>query len=111
MHFLLPFFFLVQAWPKGEGATDDPAMPFMEYLDSHHLVRLKWGFDDQTGTITFTLIINTTGWVGFGLSPNGGMQGSDIVIGGFGPSGSYFTVSNYLIKALCRMCTAYPDNI
>ncbi|KAF7664007.1 hypothetical protein LDENG_00192190 [Lucifuga dentata] len=90
MHFLLALFFLVLAWRNGEGASDDPAIPFMEYLDSDHLVCLKWGFSDLNGTITFTLIINTTGWVGFGLSPNGGMRGSDIVIGGLGPHGSYF---------------------
>ncbi|XP_034555770.1 DBH-like monooxygenase protein 2 homolog [Notolabrus celidotus] len=62
----------------------------MEYLDQNDLVCLKWGFDNLQGEITFKLVINTTGWVGFGFSPNGGMAGSDIVMGGLGPSGSYF---------------------
>ncbi|XP_039980893.1 DBH-like monooxygenase protein 2 homolog isoform X2 [Xiphias gladius] len=66
-------------------------MPFTVYLDQDHLVCLKWRFDHLQGNIAFKLIVNTTGWVGFGLSPNGGMKGSDIVIGGLGPSGSYFT--------------------
>uniref|UniRef100_A0A3B5BBC6 Monooxygenase DBH like 1 n=1 Tax=Stegastes partitus TaxID=144197 RepID=A0A3B5BBC6_9TELE len=69
----------------------DPTMPFMEYLDQDRLVCLKWGFDNLQGNITFQLVVNSTGWVGFGLSPNGGMKGSDIVIGGLGPDGSYFT--------------------
>ncbi|KAM6915130.1 DBH-like monooxygenase protein 2 homolog [Xenentodon cancila] len=66
-------------------------MPFMEYLDPDRLVCLKWGFDNLEGNITFQLTVNSTGWVGFGFSPNGDMDGSDIVMGGLGPRGSYFT--------------------
>lgn len=75
----------------------DVTMPFMEYLDQEQLVCLKWGFDNPAGDITFQLAVNTTGWVGFGLSPNGDMKGSDIVIGGVGSSGSYFSVSYEII--------------
>ncbi|XP_028253404.1 DBH-like monooxygenase protein 2 homolog [Parambassis ranga] len=89
MHALLLFLYLLLAWTEGAKAMD-PTMPFMVFLDQDHLVCLKWGFDDQYGTITFQLTVNTTGWVGFGLSPNGGMKGADIVIGGLGPSGEYF---------------------
>lgn len=96
MHSLLPFLSLFLTWTKGNGALD-PAMPFMVYLDPDNLVPLKWGFDNLQGIITFKLAINTTGWVGIGFSPNGGMKGSDIVIGGFGPSGSYFAVRHYHI--------------
>uniref|UniRef100_A0A673CC00 Monooxygenase, DBH-like 1, like n=1 Tax=Sphaeramia orbicularis TaxID=375764 RepID=A0A673CC00_9TELE len=84
---LFLYFFL---WTKGAGASD-PTMPFMEYLDQKHLVCLKWNFDDLKGTITFKLVVNTTGWISFGFSPNGGMAGSDIVVGGVGPDGKYFT--------------------
>ncbi|KAI3363745.1 hypothetical protein L3Q82_001359 [Scortum barcoo] len=87
MRFLLPFLCLF--WTKGAGAPD-PDLPFMEYLDQNKLVCLKWGFDNLQGNITFKLVVNTTGWVGFGLSPNEDMVGSDIVMGGLGPSGSYF---------------------
>lgn len=93
---LLPFLYLSLVWTKAAGATD-PALPFMEYLDSNKLVCLKWGFESLQGIITFKLVVNTTGWVGFGLSPNGGMKGSDIVIGGLGTNGSYFSVSCYLM--------------
>ena len=92
MSALLLFFSLLLAWTKGTRATDH-TLPFMEYLDPDHVVCLKWGFDNLQGNITFQLAVNSTGWVSFGLSPNGGMKGSDIVMGGLGPSGSYFTVS------------------
>ncbi|XP_060907402.1 DBH-like monooxygenase protein 2 homolog [Labrus mixtus] len=89
MRSLQPFLYLVIFWTVGAEASD-PNLPFMEYLDQNELVCLKWGFDSLQGDITFKLVVNTTGWVGFGLSPNGGMQGADIVMGGLGPSGSYF---------------------
>lgn len=94
MHSLLPFLYLFSAWTKGAWAAD-PTMPFMEYLDEKHMVCLMWGFDNLKGNITFKLEVNTTGWVGFGFSPNGGMKGADMVMGGVGPDGSYFTVSHY----------------
>ncbi|XP_063351424.1 DBH-like monooxygenase protein 2 homolog [Pelmatolapia mariae] len=87
---LLPFFSLLLISATGSWAMD-VTMPFMEYLDQEQLVCLKWGFDNPAGDITFQLAVNTTGWVGFGLSPKGGMKGSDIVIGGVGSSQSYFS--------------------
>ncbi|XP_024146154.1 DBH-like monooxygenase protein 2 homolog [Oryzias melastigma] len=77
------------AWTGGTSAADD-GMPFMEYLDPNHLVCLKWGFDNAQGEITFELAVNSTGWIGFGLSRSGEMYGADIVIGGVGPNGNYF---------------------
>ncbi|XP_026113970.1 DBH-like monooxygenase protein 2 homolog [Carassius auratus] len=72
-------------------AQEDPLLPFSEHLDPEHKVRLKWGFDEIQGTILFELTVDTSGWVGFGFSPKGGMTGADIVIGGVGPGGRYFT--------------------
>lgn len=90
MRFLLPL--LATLLSPGAWASSHPGLPFMEYLDLEHLVCLKWGFDDLQENITFQLVVNTTGWVGFGFSPNGGMQGSDLVIGGLDSNGTYFTV-------------------
>uniref|UniRef100_A0A671NE33 DBH-like monooxygenase protein 2 homolog n=1 Tax=Sinocyclocheilus anshuiensis TaxID=1608454 RepID=A0A671NE33_9TELE len=72
-------------------AQEDPLLPFSEHLDLEHKVQLKWGFNEIQGTILFELTVNTSGWVGFGFSPKGGMTGADIVIGGVGPEGRYFT--------------------
>ena len=41
--------------------------------------QLFWKYNDTT--ITFEVHAQTKGWVGFGLSSNGGMANSDIVIG------------------------------
>uniref|UniRef100_A0A674APS7 Monooxygenase, DBH-like 1, like n=1 Tax=Salmo trutta TaxID=8032 RepID=A0A674APS7_SALTR len=84
------FFSLLLAWTPGTGAQQDTLMPFMAQLDPENNVNLKWGFSDVQDTITFQLTVKTTGWVGFGLSPNGGMAGADIVIGGVGQDGNYF---------------------
>lgn len=75
-------------------------MPFMAHLDPKNNVNLKWGFSDVQVTITFQLTVKTTGWVGFGLSPNGGMAGADIVIGGVGRDGNYFKVFKSIITAI-----------
>ncbi len=42
---------------------------------------LHWRFNFEAGTIAFAVNVSTTGWVGFGLSPNGQMPGSDVIIG------------------------------
>ena len=42
---------------------------------------LYWNFDLEQQTIAFAVNVSTTGWVGFGLSPNGQMPQSDVVIG------------------------------
>ncbi|XP_062324362.1 DBH-like monooxygenase protein 1 homolog [Osmerus eperlanus] len=49
-------------------------------LDPHGKYHLKWSFNRET--ISFEVEVETTGYVGFGLSPNGAMASSDIVIGG-----------------------------
>uniref|UniRef100_A0A3Q2Z9X5 DOMON domain-containing protein n=1 Tax=Hippocampus comes TaxID=109280 RepID=A0A3Q2Z9X5_HIPCM len=85
---------LIHTFHKDAAQASDPSLPFMDYLDTDHLVCIKWGFDDQQGNITFKFIVNTTGWIGFGLSPNGDMIGADLVMGGVGPDGNYFKVSH-----------------
>ena len=87
---------VLTAGPAGGGAAAAAAaldLPFMEYLDAERQVLLQWGFDEGVGNISFTLSINTSGWIGFGLSPNGNMIGADMVVGGVGTGGIYFTVS------------------
>lgn len=57
---------------------------------------LHWQFDLKAETIAFAVNVSTTGWVGFGLSPNGGMVNSDIVIGWVKDDQVYFSVSENL---------------
>ncbi|XP_051952101.1 DBH-like monooxygenase protein 2 homolog [Xyrauchen texanus] len=91
MGILFPVLPMVLLLVQLSWAQEDPLLPFSEHLDPSHKVRLKWGFDEIQGTISFEFSINTSGWIGFGFSPKGGMTGADIVIGGVGPKGIYFT--------------------
>lgn len=47
---------------------------------------LQWGVNN--GTLDIKVVVATTGWVAFGFSPNGGMAGSDIVMGWINADGS-----------------------
>ena len=54
---------------------------------------LYWNFNHTTQNISFAVRVKTTGWIGFGLSPNGQMPGSDVVIGWVDESNYYFHVT------------------
>ena len=42
---------------------------------------LYWKVDLEEEMIELAVNVSTTGWIGFGLSPNGQMLGSDVLIG------------------------------
>ena len=54
---------------------------------------LYWNFTRSTESIYFAVNVSTTGWVGFGLSPNGQMPGSDVVMGWVSNGQGFFWVS------------------
>ena len=56
-------------------------------LDDEGKYILYWNFDLEQETITFAVRVRTTGWIGFGLSPNGQMPLSDVIIGWVDGSG------------------------
>ncbi|XP_033099416.1 DBH-like monooxygenase protein 1 homolog [Anneissia japonica] len=58
------------------GQTD---LKHETFLDSEENVQLLWRVEDET--IVFEVRAKTTGYVGIGLSSNGGMKGADIMIG------------------------------
>ena len=66
-------------------AHDFSSYPFKATLNPAQngagLYELYWNFDNAEETISFAVRVQTTGWVGFGLSPNGQMPNSDVVIG------------------------------
>ena len=55
--------------------------------DNYHFF---WSFDIATERIDFAVRVGTTGWVGFGVSPNGQMPRSDVVIGWVDSNGQAF---------------------
>ena len=63
-------------------------------MDASENYHVKWDFDETREYIIFTVRVRTLGWVGFGLSNNGGMIGSDMVIGWVKDGQAYLTVSN-----------------
>ena len=70
--------------------------PFQKVLldEQGQFYELYWNYSVAAGTIHFAVNVSTTGWVGFGVSPNGQMPGSDVVIGWVATGGkSYFHVS------------------
>ena len=56
---------------------------------------LYWSFDAETRNISFAVRVRTMGWVGFGLSPNGQMPNSDVVIGWVDSSGRAYLQVNF----------------
>ena len=81
------------------GTPLDEKYRFRQMLDSDGMYWLHWSFDIEENTISFAVNVSTTGWVGFGLSPNGQMPGSDVVIGWVDDRGTtYFHVSTIIYK-------------
>ncbi|KAJ8410221.1 hypothetical protein AAFF_G00202020 [Aldrovandia affinis] len=84
--------FILLVCPLWSSVWSDRFLPFTEHLGHDGNVTLRWGFDRPQNEITFELTIKTRGWLGLGFSPNGGMAGADIIIGGVAPNGStYFS--------------------
>ncbi|EDV25401.1 uncharacterized protein TRIADDRAFT_55460 [Trichoplax adhaerens] len=67
-------------------------------MDEDLNYKLDWTFDRFQKTMTFTVRVKTTGWVGFGISPyTGKMPGSDVVIGWVDSSGKAYLQDRYAI--------------
>ena len=67
----------------GAAVNLEAKYPFSAVLldNENGYYALYWNFTRSTETIYFAVNVRTTGWVGFGLSPDGQMTGSDVVIG------------------------------
>ena len=62
-------------------AIDSTVWSHQLWLDPYEKYSIKWSVDSEKQSITFLCEVQTRGWIGFGLSPNGGMKGSDLIIG------------------------------
>jgi len=66
-------------------------------FNENYTVEWQANFDEKT--IVFNITAKTSGFVGFGLSRSGGMEGADIVIGGVLDNGtSYFDVNLFAFR-------------
>ncbi len=61
--------------------------------DDGEFYELHWNFTKTEEFIYFAVNVSTIGWVGFGLSPNGMMPNSDVVIGWVDGEQTFFHVS------------------
>ena len=49
-----------------------------------------YSYDEDLSILRIAVLVQTTGWIGLGISPNGQMPGSDVVIGWVDRSGTAF---------------------
>jgi predicted ATPase len=79
------------------GAFGQLSWEITESLDTAGKYNFTRWVDMEAKRIEFEVSVETTGFVGFGLSYTGNMVGADVVIGGVDADGnSYFTV-RYII--------------
>ncbi len=62
-----------------------------EYLDGESKFMLSWKINEDENTIYFEISAGTLGYVGFGISPSGGMTGADILIAGVKENGEEYS--------------------
>ena len=49
-----------------------------------------YSYDADMSILRIAVLVQTTGWIGLGVSPNGQMPGSDVVMGWVNNSGQVF---------------------
>ncbi|CAL8109979.1 unnamed protein product [Orchesella dallaii] len=76
---------------KGSQIQQDSIRSGEEYLDLEQNYLLKWNVSLTEKRIYFEVTARTTGYIGFGISPNGGMAGADIFIAGAYQNGSQYS--------------------
>ena len=96
---LLPAFAVVLLLSSRPCSSEhDLAAEYAFTATLHESYELFWSYDLDAETISFAVRVRTEGWIGFGISPNGQMPGSDVVIGWVDAEGQvFFHVSDYKV--------------
>ena len=63
---------------------------FSVQMDSDGRYTMFYDYVAERSTLRFAVLVQTTGWIGLGISPNGQMPASDVVIGWVDQSGTPF---------------------
>ena len=71
-----------------------------EFIDGKYTIveindkyRLYWTYDDTTDMFYFTVVVQATGWIAFGVSTKrGNMDGYDVIVGGVDGGFGYLEV-------------------
>ena len=59
-------------------------------LDTEGHYTMFYSYDEVSSVLRIAVRVQTTGWIALGISPNGQMPGSDVVIGWVDESGTPF---------------------
>ena len=78
-------------------SLSDGQFPYSAYLDATEKFQLFWKYNDTD--IIFRTKVQTKGYIGFGISGNGGMRGADIVTGWVKDGKVYFQVSHLFFNS------------
>ena len=93
------------AWSAHDLSETYPFKTTLNNAEEGGLYELYWTFDNVAETISFAVRVQTTGWIGFGISPNGQMPNSDVVVGWVTDDGrTMFHVSYYALLSQSPTC-------
>ena len=87
--FFVAFIFLVRV----NAHTHDELLQQYTYsvqLDTEGHYTTFYSYDEDLSILRISVLVQTTGWIGLGISPNGQMPGSDVVIGWVDDNGTAF---------------------
>ena len=59
-------------------------------LDANGHYRMFYSYDEDLSILRIAVLVETTGWIGLGISPNGQMPSSDVVMGWVDQNGTAF---------------------
>lgn len=92
--FRLLLLMVLAALSQGNHLGPTSRLRYSRFLDPSNVIFLRWDFDLEAEIITFELQVQTTGWVGLGVTNGYTFVGGDLVVGGVLPEGNvYFSVS------------------
>ncbi|XP_021501944.1 DBH-like monooxygenase protein 2 [Meriones unguiculatus] len=95
--FRLLLLLVVAAFSQSKRLGPTSPLRYSRFLDPSHAVLLHWDFDYEAEIITFELQVQTTGWVGLGITNRYTFVGSDLIVGGVLPEGNVYFSDQHLL--------------
>ncbi|EDL13566.1 DBH-like monooxygenase protein 2 precursor [Mus musculus] len=95
--FRLFLLLVLAAFSQGKRLGPTSPLRYSRFLDPSRAVFLRWDFDYEAEIITFELQVQTTGWVGLGITDRYTFVGSDLVVGGVLPNGNVYFSDQHLL--------------
>ena len=81
---------LVQVNAHGHSDELSEQYTYNVQLDNEGRYTMFYSYDTELSILRIAVLVQTTGWIGLGISPNGQMPGSDVVMGWVDGSGQTF---------------------